>query len=79
MSGTHPSDKLLAGDYLIALANYPGGAVHPKVKEHAVNWVRLCALRATRDPSAWLDTPWRKEIIDAALAVHPDIAGSSQP
>lgn len=67
---TRPSDELLARDYLIASAAAVGGyPIHPRQKDNAVDWVRLCSLRATRDPSAWLDDPWRVEIVNAAERV----------
>lgn len=67
------SDATLARDYLAAsTASVSGEPIHPSQKENAVSWIRLCALRETRDPTAWLDTPWRKEIMDAAIKVVDD-------
>ena len=65
-------DSQLARDYLVWAASIWGSPVHPDQKANAVSWVRLCGLRAVRDPSAWLDTPWRREIMDAALDVVGD-------
>lgn len=68
-----PSDETLARDYLICLASIGGHPVHPQQKANATDWVRLCGLRVTRDPSAWLDSPWRIEVVDAARKVVGDV------
>lgn len=75
-----PSDKLLAADYLVALTAFDQqSAIHPRQKENAISWVRLCSLRATRDPSAWLSSPWRNEIVEAAVeAVRETVAGPEE-